>query len=148
MDFNTLGFYVYSWIREDGSPFYIGKGNGNRAWKKTKHHYPPTDKSRIKINACHLTEQEAFLLETKLIKLFGRKDLDNGILNNRTFGGQGPSGRKMSDETKKKLGEAVRKRLSSPEQRELLSNRAKAQWADPDKRVTLISGLNSRGLKQ
>lgn len=132
-----LGFYVYSWIREDGSPFYIGKGNGVRAWKKTKNHYPPC-KERIIINACHLTETEALLLEVKLIQSFGRQDLGTGILNNRTNGGEGPTGRKTSDETQKKLGESVKKRLSSPDQREMLSLRAKAHRADSQKRDYLI----------
>ena len=44
-------FYTYLWLRENGTPYYVGKGAGRRAlWpygrKGTK---PPKDKSRILI---------------------------------------------------------------------------------------------------
>ena len=144
---NTIfEFYVYAWYGEDGQPYYCGKGKGVRAWKKTKNHVPPADKNRIKVIAKSLTEFEAFILERRLIELFGRIDLGTGHLINKTNGGQGVSGRKMTDEAKRKLGDSVRRRLSSPEQKRILSDRAKAQWADDEKRRNLITGLNSRKL--
>ena len=41
-----------------------------------------------------------------MIDVFGRKDLGTGILHNRTDGGEGVSGRIMSQETRRKISEA------------------------------------------
>jgi hypothetical protein len=87
-------FYVYSYLREDMSPYYIGKGKGGRCFIKGKKESvsPPRDKTRIKIIKNNLTEQEAFELEKLYILMFGRKDLGAGILRNLTDGGDGVSG--------------------------------------------------------
>jgi hypothetical protein len=140
-------FYVYQWVREDGSPFYIGKGNGSRAWKKTKGHSPPKEEHRIILVAHHLTESESFLLEKKLISLWGRKDLGTGILNNRTDGGQGSVGKKMTVESRAKLGQKVKQRLSDKTELAKHSERTKSQWADPIKKARLIEALRNARFK-
>lgn len=94
-------YYVYEYLREDGTPYYVGKGSGYRAYCKRP--YKPNDKSRIRIVADMLTEQEAFNLEMELITKYGRKDLGTGILKNKTDGGEGPS---LTDEIKQKLSKA------------------------------------------
>jgi len=100
-------YYFYSYLREDYSPYYIGKGSGKRAYTKgPKKVKPPRDKSRVKIIKADLTEEEAFLLEKLYILMFGRIDLGTGILRNRSDGGDGASGAIRSDETRKKLRQA------------------------------------------
>lgn len=103
-------YYTYAYLREDGTPYYIGKGKGNRAytkhWRsKSKGGYfnPPKDKSRILILKNNLTEEKAFKHEVYMISVFGRKDLGTGILINLTNGGEGCSGAKRSEETKIKM---------------------------------------------
>ena len=89
-------FYVYTYLREDGTPYYVGKGSGDRAYKKysKKDIKPPKDISRISIVDKDLLEDQAFELEKQLIKKYGRKDLGTGILHNKTDGGEGSSGHK------------------------------------------------------
>lgn len=89
-----MEFYSYLWLREDGTPYYVGKGTGNRAWVRESHHcFPPKDRSRILIFPQD-SEADAFESERALIWLFGRKDIGTGILRNMTDGGDGSSGYK------------------------------------------------------
>ena len=102
-------YYVYSYLREDNSPYYIGKGKEGRAFTKgCKEIKPPKDKTKIKIIKENLTEQDAFDLEILYILMFGRKDLDTGILRNKTDGGDGASGTIVSPETRRKRSERMK----------------------------------------
>jgi len=97
-------YYVYFYLRKNFSPYYVGKGKNNRAWKKDVGEIKcPKDKSKIILVEQNLTELQAFTLERYYIRWFGRKDLGTGILRNRTDGGEGSSGRILSEETKRKI---------------------------------------------
>lgn len=100
-------FYIYAYLRQDGTPYYIGKGKGERSNYKSKNHrIKVPSRDRIVIMESNLTEIGALALERRYIRWYGRKDNETGILRNLTDGGEGVSGIKVSDETKRKMSES------------------------------------------
>jgi hypothetical protein len=111
-------FYTYAWLREDGTPYYIGKGRNGRANRKDRRFYPGDD--RVLILKKNLTEGEAFRHECYMIAVFGRKDLGTGILRNRTNGGEGTSGKVIiyTDEWRERQSKAHQGKELSEETKE------------------------------
>mgnify|MGYP000621822466 CR=1 FL=1 len=115
-------YYTYAYLREDKTPYYVGKGTGGRIYSTNRKGLkPPKDKSRIIFLKQNLSEQEAFRHEIYMIAIFGRKDLGTGILHNRTGGGDGSSGAIRSDETRRKMSEAHKGKTLSEETRRKMS---------------------------
>jgi hypothetical protein len=118
-------FYVYAFLRsknstngKKGSPYYVGKGNGNRAWSNTgRQAKKPTDAGSIVLLRQGLTEKEAFEWEIFYINRYGRLDQGTGILRNKTDGGEGVAGFDFSNERNnfygKKHSEATKSKYSA-----------------------------------
>jgi hypothetical protein len=95
-----MEYYTYAYLREDGTPYYIGKGKGFRLYVK-KRIVPLPSRDRIIYLKKNITEHEAIKHEIYMIAVYGRKDNGTGILRNLTDGGEGTSGKIMSEEQKK-----------------------------------------------
>ena len=139
-------FYVYEHIRLDNMTcFYVGKGKGDRIYElsRNKHHDNVSNKYGhvaviIKDN---LTEEEAFELERERIEYYvftlgygidikGYKNIENNeFLTNMTFGGEGVSGIKLSEEVKLKIGKASKGRKLSEEAKRKISESCKGKQA-------------------
>lgn len=111
-------FYIYRYVRLDTfKPFYVGKGRDKRA--KLLYHHNELCKRiaskhgfEIEYILENLSESQSFTKEQEFIKLY--KDL--GLCEaNFTNGGEGPSGRKLSQETKLKISLAHKGKKKSPE---------------------------------
>lgn len=118
-------FYTYLWLREDGTPYYVGKtGNIKRTVGQRHSVNPPPVKDRIVIQEW-ASEASSMFAEKFLISYYGRKDLGTGILHNHADGGEGAAGavrsksfregvsrfhkgKSLSEEDKKKKSEAAK----------------------------------------
>jgi hypothetical protein len=127
-------YYIYAFLREDLTPYYIGKGSGYRINSKQRVIPLPPKERRVKL-AENLSEEEAFALETKLIAQYGRIDEGTGILRNMSPGGKAPpspkgripwnKGKKMSEESKAKLSKALKGKPKSAEHIQKLKENCK-----------------------
>ena len=97
-------YYTYLWLRNDGTPYYVGKGHGNRAFtgRRNAGQLPPPKSSELILVQEYSSEIDALVAEVFLISYYGRKDKGTGVLRNLTDGGDGTSGIIHSEEWYKK----------------------------------------------
>jgi len=126
-------YYTYAYLKENGTPYYIGKGKGNRCFDgRGKNCNLPKDRSKIIKLKKNLTEKEAFKHEIYMIAVLGKKCDGTGILMNIADGGNAPpkmhgnASPTKRPEVRAKIGAANKKSLKGrivPENvRQKLSN--------------------------
>ena len=119
-------YYVYFYLREDRTPYYVGKGSGKRINQRHKFSggkflpLPPLDR-RVIVKYFN-DEEECFLFEEWLIEFYGRK-LDGGILNNQCKGGGGYTRGKNFD--RKKYNEKNKEKITARQKRYRENNKEK-----------------------
>ena len=132
-------FYTYVWRRADSTPYYVGKGRWNRAYRAGS----PKDR-RLIIVEYYRDEMTAFHHERKLIASFGRIDKGSGVLRNRTDGGDGTSGWIPSKEVKQKIRVANTGRRHSLATRRRLSEVGRGNRNKAGKKCSEASRLLMR----
>ena len=162
----TQMYYTYAYLREDKTPYYIGKGSSRRAYSPNHRiNLPPKD--RILILKRFENECDAFKHEMYMISVLGRKDLGTGILQNLSDGGTGGasgyitspqvcsmrsermrgnkiwSGRTHDKEAKEKVSKARKGKKLSQEHIEKLKVSHSQEWkiTSPDGEIIILSNL-------
>lgn len=136
-------------------PFYIGKGSYKRAFSKTKRSAEWKDVVNqhgyeVKILYEYISEEDAFKKEEELIAEYGRQCISpDGKLVNKLSGKNGHSGAIRSDEFKRKVSEALKKRWANGEFEAVdfkyttASEGAKKRWENAEYRKNQQSARKS-----
>ena len=133
--------YLYHHIRLDTNEvFYVGIGinsksyktpfkraNSNRNRSKFWHYIVSKAGYKVEIIFENMSRDEACIKESDHIKLYGRRDIETGILVNMTNGGDGLNGHIFTDEHKKRIGIKHKGRVFSDESKKRMSESAKGK---------------------
>lgn len=147
-------FYVYAWLRPCGTPFYIGKGRGDRSKSFDSRRNPIFKNIVAKMKSIGeepvvvhlhegLTEEDAFSLERTEIDKYGRREF-GGLLCNMTDGGDGPSGAVRSIETRMKLRAASLGKKPNGETRARISKALRGRTRSPETRAKMSEAQYGR----
>jgi hypothetical protein len=128
-------FYTYLWLRENNTPFYVGKGTGQRDYTRRGHRANVPPKERIVIYPAQ-SEADAFETEVALIWYYGRKSLGTGCLINLTDGGTGVSGAKII-----RSEDSIRKQVAS------MLGRKHSEETKRKQRQSMLGNKNQRARK-
>lgn len=140
-----LIYYIYAYIRDNGSPYYIGRGKKFRAYSKHKRSnnidIKPKDKSKIIFLEKNLTKEESINLEKYYIAKYGRKEF-GGILINIKEGGEDT--KDWTPEMRRKMSIILSKRKVSEKTRQKMSIARKNIKPNLN---SIIKMVNTRKLK-
>ena len=150
-----MEFYTYIYLREDKTPYYVGKGKGIR-WKRPHSVTTPPD-DRVIFFVENTTEDWAHFCEMFLIDYWGRLNDGTGILENLTDGGEGTSGRILEEDTKNKISASMMghkgafsgKKLSETHKERIAKGReGKKQSEEAKQKLRVIASQRSEDLKR
>ena len=136
-----MNYYTYAYLREDRTPYYIGKGKGHRIYSNCRRVKLPKDKSRIIFLKQNLTEEEAFKHEKYMIAVLGRIDLGTGILRNLTDGGDGVPNWGTAEQ-RSEIAKKAQAKLT-PQQRSERARKGRATMTPEQRREIRRKGLES-----
>jgi len=111
-----MEYYTYAYLREDGTPYYIGKGKYHKGYKyhrmSQKHTCGVPPQNRRIVLKDYLSLEDSIKHEEYMIDLYGLICDGTGILRNFVRDSRGGSrkGRKLSEETKQRMSLAMKKR--------------------------------------
>lgn len=138
------GKFIYILVRPNGIPFYVGKGNRERAFAHARKNIRVRNviskikeaKENLKIRFVFysLDENTVFAEEKRLISLFGIKE-DGGCLYNFLYGGEGAT---QPEIIREKMRISSKARWAKEEEREKLRKAQTALWQNVDYREKLV----------
>jgi hypothetical protein len=124
-------YYTYAWLREDMTPYYVGKGIRNRAYcphRRGDTYMSPPPRDRVLFLKKNLAEFDAYKHENYIISILGLKS-EGGILINMSYGGEGSSGRVLSEETKEKIRQKNKnKKLTKEHKKKVSQQVSQRRW--------------------
>jgi hypothetical protein len=123
---NLRNFYVYCLVDPNtNNPFYVGKGklyrfsshvresllgkiphNNRNLYYKILKTLRSCNYIKVVVLENDLIELDSIQIEKSYIKIFGRRDIKTGILTNMTDGGEGMSGRIITDVYREKMSKS------------------------------------------
>jgi hypothetical protein len=152
-------YYVYELINSlNGIPFYVGKGTGRRMYLHERQavcNYTTKRSVHCKIlNVLALggtiqykqivcdSEQDAINYEIKLIKQYGRRDNNTGVLHNLTDGGEGITRSVISSK------QAAEKNRGRKRSAAAIENMKRAQWLNIERNLKIYGQKTKPGSQE
>jgi hypothetical protein len=143
-----MNYYIYIHSKPDGTPFYVGKGHGKRAYdfnRRSRWHKAVTGKYGVKnilvaVTHCE-SESAAFALEIATITRLRAEGIH---MCNFTNGGEGTAGYKPTAEECERRAAALRGRKRPPEVIEKLRAARLGHTHTPEARTKISTALRGR----